>query len=91
FENYLKEAGEEINKKEEKPKQESIFEPFISVFRGFKEIGTSFTGTKTESSNEPKLSKLEKNKEIGAAGGEATQTMWLTYKNFRKAHNMIAW
>jgi len=91
FENYLKEAGEDLNKKEQKPKQDSIFEPFISIFNGFKEIGTAFTGTKTGSSNEPKLSKLEKNKEISTAGGQATATMWLIYKNFRKAHGMIAW
>ena len=91
FENYLKEAGEDINKKEEKQKQDSIFEPFTSVFRGFKEIGTAFTGTKGIASEKPQLSKLQKSNEIDAAGGEATVTMWLIYKNFRKAHGMMAW
>lgn len=91
FENYLKEAGEDINKKEERPKQESIFDPFISVFNGFKEIGTAFTGTKSSASEKPQLSKLQKSNEISTAGGEATGTMWLIYKNFRKAHDMMAW
>jgi len=91
FENYLKEAGEEIDKKEEKPKQESIFEPFTSVFRGFKEIGTAFTGTKSTASDRPPLSNLQKGNEIAAAGDEATATMWLIYKNFRKGHGMMAW
>ena len=94
FENYLKEAGEETNEKQEKPKQEkqeSVFEPFISVFRGFKEIGTSFTGTKSIKSDKLQLSKFQKEREISAAGSEATATMWLIYKNFRKAHGMIAW
>jgi len=92
FENYLKESGEDLNKKEENPKkQDSIFEPFISIFNGFKEIGTSFTGTKTKSGNEPKISKLEKINEIKKADAESKATMWLIYKNFRKAHGMIAW
>ena len=92
FENYLKEAGEETEKKEVTPKkQDSIFEPFISIFNGFKEIGTSFTGTKSSATNKPNLSKLEEKNERNAAGGEAGITMWLIYKNFRKAHGMIAW
>lgn len=91
FENYLKEAGEELDKKKEKPKQESIFDPFISVFRGFKEIGTSFTGTKTSSAKGYNLSKIQKKSEIEAASGEATATMWVVYKNFRKAHDMMSW
>ena len=91
FENYLREAGEDIDKKEEKPKQESIFDPFVSVFRGFKEIGTSFTGTKSIASDKPQLSKIQKENEIGEASGQATATMWLIYKNFRKGHSMIAW
>ncbi|MBU3941490.1 MAG: hypothetical protein KKF74_01105 [Nanoarchaeota archaeon] len=92
FEIYLREAGEELNKKEEKPKkQDSIFEPFTSILSGFKEIGTAFTGIKGSASDKPSLSKFEENNERNAAGGEATGGMWLIYKNFRKAHGMIAW
>ena len=89
FENYLKEAGEELGKKEEKPKQDSIFEPFTSVFRGFKEIGTSFTGTKDASKHQ--LSKVQKEREKDRAASQATANIWVIYKNFRKAHGMMAW
>jgi len=91
FENYLREAGEETKKEEEPKKQDSVFEPFISIFNGFKEIGTAFTGIKGSASDKPSLSKFEENNERNAAGGEAGATMWLIYKNFRKAHGMIAW
>ncbi len=93
FERYLKESGEEVKEKqEEKPKQDSVLDPFLSIFNGFKEIKTAFAGTGSGSKDEgPKLTKIQEENEKKDAKGNATGAMWLVYKNFRKAHGMISW
>ncbi len=92
LENYLKEAGEEFDEKQDKPskKQESVIDPFLSVFRGFGEIGKSFSGDSGQEKKK-KMHKFYAQKEISDASGQATQAAWLAYKNFRKGHRMITW
>lgn len=93
FERYLKESGEEVEEKnQEKPKQESILDPFLSVFKGIGEIKTAFTGTGNDNKNKGQtLTKIQEEKEKEDAKGNAKGAMWLVYKNFRKAHGMISW
>ena len=91
---YLKEAGDTGFKSrepesKEKPKPKTVFEPFGSIFAGFGEllgIG-GVKAPKPETKKDAfKLSKEKKNAESEAIGG-----MWLSYKNFKKAHKMVTW
>ncbi|MFT4343661.1 MAG: hypothetical protein ACMXYE_02840 [Candidatus Woesearchaeota archaeon] len=84
--------------KKNSPKQSS--NPFAAAFDGFKEIGSAFrlsSGKKSDSdknNNNKKLSKadvLKKKAEEGAAKKDASARSWLLYKNYKKAHKMIAW
>jgi len=81
---YLEQAGEKVEKKEEKPKKEpgSIFTPFASIFKGIKGIFSrgdeSALGTKKESI------------EIEAAMKLAKQETWRLYDIFKKTHGMMA-
>ena len=93
LEKYLQEAGEHIfkeKKKElEKPKL-NLGGPFISVFKGFGEIAGAFKPKK--SAPKPKKKDTYKLKqEQSSAFKTAKANIWTIYKNFKKAHNMIAW
>lgn len=93
LESYLREAGEVIEKRqdEEKPKKEkmNLFEPFQALVGGFGDIFGIEAKEKKKSG--PKLSDLAAEQEKDAAEGNARLKMWLVYKNYKKAHMMIAW
>lgn len=68
--------------------QDSVFEPFISVFKGFWEIGGLLIPKGMGGG--PK----DAEKIIGKPGpamNAAKMGMWLTYKNYKKAHKMLSW
>jgi len=86
LEKYLKEAGESFEKKENTQdstvKREGIFTPFTYVFKNPNAV------------KKPKPKKpdpYQMKKEIKAAIKEAKGSMWLSYKNFKKAHKMLSW
>jgi hypothetical protein len=108
LEKYLSEAGEkEFREKKEaeeaakknddekaRRQSENALDPFISIFKGFGEIGesligqTSFGGGKGPS-KAPSAKEIAKEsaKQAGAAG----KTMYQVYKNFKKGHGLLSW
>ncbi len=93
---YLKEAGEEIEEKKiEAPKKEfKSSGPFVSIFKGFAEIFTSFRGIKGAKKPGKKRSQTELMKEALArkdSEGKVKKVMWNTYHHFKKQHDMLNW
>jgi len=93
LERYLKEAGERIApQKKKEPERLRQQGPFVSVFKGFGELAGAFIPKKTEKSvKKPKKEAFSEEKEIKAAIKQARTDIWTAYKNFKKAHNMVAW
>jgi hypothetical protein len=91
LERYIQEA-KGLNKEKEKPKK---IEPKLDLFEPFKAIGESFKDTFTSIMPEKKKKKNitdeEKDEEKGAAKSTATKDLWQHYKNFKKAHRLLAW
>lgn len=76
------------DKKKNESNQDSVFDPFIALFKGFWEIGGLMV-PKGISGGGKKSSEKKKNRE--AALGVAGSSMWLCYKNYKKAHKMLSW
>lgn len=80
---YLKEAGEAVEEKKEKPKQhDTIFTPFASIFKGI-------SGIFSKSSNQPinpKKQSIEKSQAVKTAAGQA----YVLYDVFKKTHGMLS-
>jgi len=92
--NYLDEA-ELMHKVEEKEgkapeKRPGILEPFAEIAKGFTDTFTAILPKKGSAADKKKIQE-QIEKEKGNAVGEVTFTMWQTYKNFKKAHRIIAW
>ncbi len=90
---YLEEAGEKLVKPKpvEKKKKRKIntggaFEPAVAVFKGFGEIFGAVLPTNFSFKN-----KKSGGGDPGAAKGAATASLFIAYKNFKKAHKMLAW
>lgn len=94
--NYLKEAGETFHEKYEETemknemKRPSSLDPFVSVFKGFGEIFTSFSGTK-EQKKAKKINKWVIKKERDVAKNEVRTNVWYMYKDYKKTHGMLTW
>jgi hypothetical protein len=71
--------------KKEEPKREGLLEPFKAMFQGLEKI----VPTKTKKKGD--LTGLQKEDEKAAAKKDLVGKMWTTYKNYKKAHKMIAW
>jgi hypothetical protein len=95
LEKYLEEAGEAVKKEKEGIKEETkikrpgILDPFLAAFT---------TGIpkqqkpKTEKKPAPSAAdKMRDRKEQSAAKDNAIRVLWECYKNFKKAHGLIAW
>lgn len=98
--NYLTEAGEKnlLPDEEEKKVEQKINRqgPFLSVVGGFSELfGSLFDlgifESKGKKDKKPKRSKIEISEEFLGAKAGSTKTAWTIYKNFKKAHGIVAW
>ncbi|MBN2458102.1 hypothetical protein JXB31_03145 [Candidatus Woesearchaeota archaeon] len=92
LEAYLKEAGEAV--KFEKQDKESLkdaakraADPFTSIVKGFGESFSALKGGKKE--KVPSKAQIENEK--NAAKSNAKRSIWMTYKNFKKSHGLLAW
>ncbi|MEM4246748.1 MAG: hypothetical protein QXR48_04265 [Candidatus Woesearchaeota archaeon] len=90
---YLKES-EEMHKEEKKEKKEEprkldLFEPFKALGKSFGETFTAIIPKKEKKSAIQEKEKLKK--ELDTAAKDAAKTIWQIYKNFKKAHRMLAW
>ncbi|MBR9676311.1 hypothetical protein GOV05_04855 [Candidatus Woesearchaeota archaeon] len=97
---YLKTKGEEIDKpitsKKKKVRQPGAADPFLSVFKGFAELGRSFFPAKPKSdgSGEKKPTKKDvwqSKKDIVGSVKTAEVVTWLAFKNFKKGNGMLTW
>ncbi len=101
LEKYLEEAGETLQK--DKPAPEitkprvrtgSIFEPFLSVFRGFGELFGAlggYQGRRGAGKKGKKVDKFLMLKERAIAAEEARKNAWYLYKDYKKMNNMLTW
>lgn len=108
LENYLAEAEEKtfIDKKNAREKEEDekrkrakarsqmgMLDPFISIFQGIWEIGSSFApskgSSKKSSSKESEGFSINEKKEFSAAK-KAFKVEYRAYKNFKKAHQLMS-
>ncbi len=100
LERYLEEAGEENTnleypkeppeKKQEKSKLEAWKnkDPFVAAMYGFKEVlYDPFKGSSKKKGPNPVLIGSEEQ----IAKNNAIRSTWQVYKNFKKAHGMLAW
>ena len=82
--NYLREAGENIPSKKEEPKPERpkprMF-GLLSPKRPAQPVKKKPKG----------MSSFQVKNEKAAAKKDVQQLMWLSYKNFKKAHGMVTW
>ncbi len=96
LQNYLKEKRQEIKeskegKKEEKtPEGQSVWAPFLDVVRGFKDLGNLFLPQKKAPAKQGGEEAPSKD-DAASASGAAKFLAWQHYKNFKKAHGMVAW
>ena len=101
---YLKEAGESFPEDEEhkpaaKKPSNNPLEPFIGIFGGVKEIFTSFGGIKPAGSETQSTKRkltggkndIQLDQQIKTAKEDLKRTIYQTYKNYKKMHNMVQW
>ncbi len=91
--NYLKEAGEEFEEKKEPRKEPSRSGPFLSLFKGFGELFGSF-GPRKEIKKKKRETRTDVMKIALSrrdAQNKLKSTMWTTYHNFKKQHDMLNW
>ena len=81
-------AEEARNLRKKLTSKQSIFDPFISLGKGFKQIGSSFVPKLSSSSSDDSGPPAEKK---GAALGNAEFAMWMVYNNYKKAHGLLSW
>jgi hypothetical protein len=93
---YLHEAGEDVHfeaqKEDKKPKKApvNLFEPFVALFGGFKDLfGMPFEGMFEIKSDAPKKRGTD-GASVGASKVAATFTFQM-YKNYKTAHGMPKW
>lgn len=90
---YLGEAEEmhkEEKEEEKKPaKRAGLFEPIDAIFKGFSDTFKSILPEAKKKSGG--LTSEEAKAEKGVAAKEAAAALWQNYKNFKKAHRMLAW
>ncbi|MFA6073479.1 MAG: hypothetical protein WC758_05175 [Candidatus Woesearchaeota archaeon] len=68
----------------------TVFDPFVSIFKGFGEIGKAFSPagffvSKQSGPSQPSKSDIDK------AAKSAAGHMWGVYKNYKKAHGLLSW
>ncbi|MFT4303860.1 MAG: hypothetical protein ACMXYG_04800 [Candidatus Woesearchaeota archaeon] len=86
----------EKKEKEEAKKTKPNNNPFTAVFDGFADLGSALTGSnksskKTHKHKPQPVDPVKQASEIDAAKGDSGAKAWLVYKNYKKAHQMIAW
>ena len=82
-----------IQSKKSAKKEPNIFEPFIEVGKGFKEMISMLKPSSFASSFgiKKKPSEHPDPEDKKSAESHASQVLWQNYNNFKKAHGMITW
>lgn len=100
LDNYIKEAEGTIKEEKKvssgKPKltpirsDDSVFEPFVSVFKGFFDMGKLFLPANFKGVSAPKSAGPDPNMIKSAIKG-ANGAMWQVYNNYKKSHGLLSW
>ncbi|MFH1505792.1 MAG: hypothetical protein ABIE94_02280 [archaeon] len=98
LEAFLEEAGEPIEKKEtltaqakrQSQRRGNIFDPFLSIGRGFGELAGSAVPQVKKKDKAEKPFKYSYDQAFSAAKA-GFNPMWQVYKNFKKGHKMLSW
>ncbi len=95
-ESTIKDEEGKNGKKENTKKtrnEETILNPFVSVFKGFGELFGALAPAKVDFSSRNKaMEEFEDKANKKSAAKIAARTLWQTYKNFKKAHKpFMAW
>lgn len=91
---YLEEAGEKFGEEEEpkeEPKKPTVFDPFVSLFKGFGELTGAFIPKKQKQTRPSRAEKEKENKNKKDAEKYALGMLYQAYKNYKKAHKFIHW
>lgn len=101
---YLKEAEAGLEAEKEKgdvpaPQEKmapitgnvSVLDPFISIFKGFGEIGKTFLPSNFSFSSKPSGKVSFSDSQRKSAAVAAAKGMWMVYKNYKKAHQLLSW
>ena len=98
---YIREAEGTIEEKKESKGPDkltpinsnvNVFDPFVSIFKGFGELGKAFVpnisfGSKSKSKGPGGPS----SKDVKDALKNAKGAMWMIFKNYKKSHGMLSW
>ena len=68
--------------------EDSVFDPFISLFKGFWDIGKVFVPSQIKKSGKPSS---KPKGDPDKAAKEAAGAMWQVYNNYKKAHGLLSW
>ncbi|MCB9359190.1 hypothetical protein H6503_04625 [Candidatus Woesearchaeota archaeon] len=80
-----------------KMKKQRSNNPFASIVDGFSELGAAFGGNSKKKADSKKksgeivLNSLQESTEKSNCSASSSIKSWLSYKNYKKAHKMIAW
>jgi hypothetical protein len=85
---YLEEAGEELMLKDKEQKEAAEKKPKKSIME--KTLG-SFISVKPKKEKPKKKNEFKIKNEKSAALKYAKFNLWMTYKNYKKAHGFLAW
>lgn len=86
---YLEEAEGKKEEKKETKKPETIFAPFASLGKGFKDMFGMFIPS--PKSPAARAVRQQIKTETDSAQNAAKSSMWLVYKIFKKAHKLLTW
>lgn len=70
---------------------ETVFDPFINIFKGFGDIGKTFVPISIIGGSSSKKSSGPSSKDVDKAVSQAKGAMWMIYKNYKKSHGMLSW
>jgi len=83
---YLEEAGEVFEEKKPEQKKESVLDPFLGIFKGFKEILPIPEKRERKKKVEKEFIAQEEEK-----AKKVTEELFRLYHIYKKAHKMLSW
>lgn len=68
----------------------NVFDPFISMFKGFGDLGKTFVPSNIINLKKSKGGNVSKG-DIKTALKKSSIAMWMIYKNYKKSNGMLSW
>ncbi len=88
-----KEKSDKEPKKEEKKEKPSgkAYEPFVEIFRGFRDIGKVFIPDIKSGADKKDAAKSDDEKDKKDAREDAAKKLWTLYNVYKKSNRMVTW